>query len=600
LPYLLKTVTPNPFPRLRHKSGAAPLINYVNYSVSWRRHSFKAGYEYQAIDTADNAAYPKYGADIYSGFFSNPTSAAPSPLQQQIFSVADFMFGARLIYWMNNNAIPHLRLRMYFAYLQDNWRVNNRLTLNLGVRYEFATPVWERDNNLSNFDPATNKLILATRGSLYDRALVHPDLRNWAPRAGLAYQLGSRTVIRAGYGINYVHFNRLNVNSQLAYNGPAVVSQQIAQVPAQGICTAVAAPAGTCFRPTYLGYPPDFATPANYNPVTSQVDYIAADYRSPYVQSWHFTVQQQVAKDTLLDIAYVGNHSAGLPLLADRNQALPNLPGQTLAVQARRPIPAFNTILQTLNAGFSSYHSLQIKLQKRLSDGISFLNSFTWSKTIDNLPDILDQPVAGQPFANYYNLRADRGLSGLDRPFLNTTSILYQVPAGKGRRYNVHGAMLDAMVGGWDIDLINTLTSGPTLDVTYSPVTAAQGNANLLPRPNLAGNPVTAEGQRTIANYLNAAAFSVPPITQPFGNAGRNVARGYAFYELDFGLHKNFLYRSKRRICNFELRLSICSIRRISRRPTPISAARRSDRLRRRRPRDKYSWRRKWFSKAAS
>src|SRR5690606_15893754 len=104
--------------------------------------------------------------------------------------------------------------------LQDDWRVGSNLTLNLGVRYEFATPQWEADNKLTNFDPATHSLIQATEGSIADRALVEPDFNNWAPRLGLAYTVSDRTVLRSAYGMSYIHFNRLGGENLLSFNGP--------------------------------------------------------------------------------------------------------------------------------------------------------------------------------------------------------------------------------------------------------------------------------------------------------------------------------------------------------------------------------------------
>src|SRR5579871_3270694 len=156
---------------------------------------------------------------------------------------------------------------MYFGYLQDDFKVSPKLTLNLGIRYEFATPQYERDNRLANFNPATNSLIFASDGSLFQRALVKPDYGNWAPRLGLAYQVAPKTVIRSAYGISYVQFNRLGGENLLAYNGPNIVDAIIDQVPGQGFgtCTSVSDPAGACFRPTYLGFPNNFATPAAFN-----------------------------------------------------------------------------------------------------------------------------------------------------------------------------------------------------------------------------------------------------------------------------------------------------------------------------------------------
>jgi len=143
-------------------------------------------------------------------------------VQKQVYSIADFLFDADNHYELDNNPVAHLRQRMYFGYVQDDWKVTDKLTLNLGLRYEFATPQYERDNKLSNFLPSAAALIYASSGSLFQRALIHPDYHNLAPRIGLAYQITPKTVIRSGYGISYVQFNRLGGENLLAYNGPMV------------------------------------------------------------------------------------------------------------------------------------------------------------------------------------------------------------------------------------------------------------------------------------------------------------------------------------------------------------------------------------------
>jgi hypothetical protein len=516
----------------------------VNFTKILGRHSLKMGFEYQMIDTAVSDFHPKYGVDNYTGYYSALGSTSGlSGAQQQIYSFADFLFGARNHYELNNNPVAHLRQRMYFGYLQDDYKVNQKLTLNLGVRYEFATPQWERDNHLSNFDPTTNTMILASSGSLYDRALVHPDPHNWAPRVGLAYTVTPKTVIRSAYGIGYAQFNRLGGENLLAYNGPYVVDAVVdGQTPTQkgGICQSVDSAPGSCFRPTYLGFPNNFASPSAFNTATTQVRYIPADNRTGYVQNWHFTVQRELGHQLVLDLAYVGNHSVGLMILGDANQAVPNLQGQNLSINARRPIPNFTTIEEAFSGGFGSYNALQVKLEKRYTAGLYFLNSFTWSKAIDNAPGHLENYDGDNSRINIRNPSSERGLSSYDQPFNNTTSILYDLPVGKGKRVNISNKALDLIAGGWAVNLINTLTSGLPLNIIYSASQQYQVSPLVTPRPNLNGNPVTPEGQRTTSNYLNAAGFSLPSYTQPFGNAGRNIARGYPFYDLDFGLHKNF------------------------------------------------------------
>lgn len=521
----------------------------VNFTKILGRHSLKIGFEYQAIDTQVNDFHPQYGVDNYTGYFSSPTGASGAA-----YSFADFLFGARNHYELDNNPIVHLRQRMYFTYLQDDFKASDKLTLNLGLRYEFATPQWERDNHLANFDPTTNSMIFASNGSLYNRSLVHPDPHNFAPRVGLAYRLDSKTVIRSGYGISFVQFNRLGGENLLAYNGPFVVDAIIdGQTPAQGVCTSVDSPAGSCFRPTQLGFPANFSSPSAFNTATTQVRYIPADNRTGYVQSWHFTVQRQLANNLLFDIAYVGNHGVGLMILADANQAVPNQQGQNLSVNARRPISTFNTIEEAYDGGFGSYNALQVKLEKRYSAGLYLLNSFTWSKAIDNAPGHLENYNGDNSRVNIRNIGLERGLSSYDQPFNDTLSVVYDLPVGKGRRMNLTNPVANAVLGGWGLNAINTMTSGLPINITYSASSQYQVSPLVSTRPNLVpGVPIlTPDSQRTTTNYFNLAAFALPSYTQPFGTAPRNVGRSPSFYELDLTLQKNFPLRSESRYLQF-------------------------------------------------
>ena len=286
----------------------------------------------------------------------------------------------------------------------------------------------------------------------------------------------------------------------------------------------------------------NFATPAAFNTANTQVRYIPGSLRTGYVQSWHFTVQQELAHNLLLDVGYQGNHSVGLLILGDANQAVPNAPDQNLSLNARRPIANFAGIEEAYNGGFGSYDALQVKLEKKYSGGLYFINSFTWSKAIDNGPGHLENYNGDNSRINTLNQRSERGLSSYDQPFNDTLSILYDIPVGKGRRFNISNRALDLVAGGWGIDLINTATSGLPLNILYSAPSSQYSISNLVtPRPNLvSGNIYPSGSAQTINNYFNKAAFAIPSYTQPFGNAGRNIARSPSFQELDFGLHKNF------------------------------------------------------------
>jgi hypothetical protein len=296
----------------------------VNYSRILNRHSLKIGYEHQSVNTDVEDFHPKYGQDVYNGHFTQPAGAAAN---NTLYNLADFLFGLRSSYSITNTTLIHYRQRMHFAYLQDDWKVNRKLTINAGLRYEYSTPQFEADNRLVDYDPATNSLVKAKSGSMADRSLINPDRNNFAPRIGVAYSINPKTVIRSAYGISYIHFNRMGGENLLAYNGPTIVTVTINQTPSRGLCSANQDPT-TCFRTMQQGYPENLATPQNFDPKTARVNYIPRDFRTPYVQGWHLTVQRQLGHDMLLDVAYVGHeaHDFGRlqPGAADRDWREPD------------------------------------------------------------------------------------------------------------------------------------------------------------------------------------------------------------------------------------------------------------------------------------
>ncbi len=502
------------------------------------RHSLKTGYEYQRIKTDIDDFNPKYGRDTYSGQFSRPSTVTTS---NNIYNFADFLFGARSTYDLNNALIITLQQRMHFAYLQDDFKVNQKLTLNLGVRYEFATPQWEEKNRLANFDPATQSLIQAKDGSIYERTLVNPDRNNWAPRIGLAYNVADKTVIRGGYGISYIHFNRLGGENLLSYNGPNIIGNSITQQVSQPLCTGNNFL--SCFRKTEQGFPDNFVAPQQFNPLAARVNFTPKDTRTAYVQSWHLSVQRELPWKLLLDVAYVGNNSRKLIILADYNQARPNATNENTALQQRRPFSTYSFIQASFNGGWTTYNALQVKLERRFADGFYLLNSFTWSKALDNAAGHLEASFGDNSRGNIRNLANDKGVSNYDQPFNNTTSVVYDLPFGKGRRFlSGDNYLVESVLGGWRMTLINTITSGLPANLTYSPSSAFQVGSSLTYRPNqLLADLYTPKEQRDPSNYLNILAVTVPTDrSQPFGNAGRNTVRGPGFWQSDLGLHKAF------------------------------------------------------------
>jgi len=515
----------------------------LSYAFTRGRHSLKAGYEYLAVNTDVQDTNPLMGLDTYSGQFSRPAGAAANNL----YNLADFYFGARSQYELANLLVVNLRQRLHFGYIQDDFKVNRKLTLNLGLRYEFSTPIYEKHNRLSNYDPTTNTIIQARDGSIYNRSLVDPDYNNFGPRVGFAYNLSPRTVLRGGFGMGYVYFNRLGSANLLATNFPQITRAALAQTaPASTNPVCTGNNFSGCFRTTQQGYPSGLP-----NNVTL---YIPRNTPTSYVQNWQLSVQREIFANTVIDVAYVGNRARNLVLIADFNQARPlteaeaALPAaQQPSLQARRPIPGFATISAVLPQAFSNYDALQVKFERRFSRGLYLLNSFTYSKATDDVTQVLEEPNGntGQP-QDIHNIDADNGRSAFDQPLNNTTSFVWDVPLGRGRAFGADmNSVLDAIIGGWTLSGINTMASGQTINFRYGPSPVTNNLATFLGgvalRPNVTCDPTNhAARPNPIAGYFNAACLQRPPVTAPFGNAGRNIARSNAFFQFDLGVQKQF------------------------------------------------------------
>jgi len=522
------------------------------FSYSWvkGRHSIKAGYEFVAIRTEILDVNPLYGSNGYSGQFSKPTcgqlgmaAGCAIPADTTSYNLADFIFGLPSVIQLSNDLVTNTRQHVHSLYVQDDYRVTPKLTLNLGLRWEFATPLWERDNLWSNFDPATNKLIQATNGSLYNRALVNPDYKDFGPRLGFAYSTTPKTVIRGGYGISYSFFNRPG-SAQEGINSPAAIFGIISQsIPAGGAVPST-------FLTTQRAFTTGINNPANFNPITTNIDYIPADTRWPYIQSWLFSVEQQLTKNTVLELAYNGNHSLRLPIIGDYNQANPNLPGATLGVQARRPNQSFGPITWLYPAGSNNYNGFSARLEHHFGNGLYFLNSFTWSKALGDSEQALES-FPGYSVANPQNIRnlaAEKAPTSFDVEFMNVTSVVYELPFGRGRKFGSQwNPVLDALIGGWEINTINTANSGNPINVYYSPSAAnditgltQDWRGQAFQRPNVSGQGISQTKSALVNNYFAGYTFTTPSASNPWGDLGRNAFRAPSLEQWDLGVYKTF------------------------------------------------------------
>ncbi|HEY3738276.1 MAG TPA: TonB-dependent receptor [Bryobacteraceae bacterium] len=534
----------------------------LNYSKNIGRHSIKTGYEYLNIHTEILDVNPLYGQDVYAGQFSKPTCAELSlatgcsiASDATSYNLADLIFGTPSQINQGSYTVVNLRQYVHSLYVQDDFHMTPKLTINAGLRWEFATPLYERDNNYSNFDPTTNSMVKATPGSLFNRSLVHPDYKDFGPRLGMAYSVDKKTVVRAGYGISYTFFNR--VGSALeGINAPQALFGVLNQSITNGVVPST-------FLNTQNSFTTGIANPSAFNPVNSNVVYVPPDTKWPYIQNWFLSVQREIAKDTLVEIAYNGNHSLRLPILADYNQASPNAVTATcnppaittgcLGVQARRPIPSYGPITWVDPAGDNHYNGLSARVEHRFAGGLYFLNSFTWGNAMGDSEQALEY-YAGYFEANpqnIHNLAAEKGPSSFDVKFNNVTSVVYQIPFGKGRKYGGNmNPVFDAIAGGWEFNTINTAHTGTPLDVIYAASTINdntglsndyRGQAFL--RPNVSGSAASQSKSQMLNTYFAGYTFTTPLATSPYGDVGRNSFRSPGFEQWDFAANKSFRIR---------------------------------------------------------
>jgi hypothetical protein len=492
----------------------------INYSWLLGNQSLKAGYEFQGVAVQVMDVNPLYGLDTYSGQFTRPAGAAASNL----YNLADFMLGLRSQYAISTFFVAEMRQHQHFSYLQDDVRVNDRLTLNAGLRYEYASPMWDAQNRLTNFDPATVSMVKATSGSTANRALVNPDKNDFAPRLGFAYSATPKTVLHGGWGVSYVHWDRIGSANLLAINGPQVVRAVVNQTD----------PTAPSFLPTEQGYPASLTDPASFNPVTALVSYIPKNYKSGYVNNWFVSVQRQFGAGMAVDLAYVGNKGTNLLMVGNLNQATPNNAAGTIPLQARRPIPSFGDITEVFNGGRSRYDALQMKYEWRANTDLYLLSSLTLSKAKDNAMQSLENANGNFPGPqDIRNIAADYGTSGYNQPYNSTTSVVYMLPVGRGKAW-----------GDWQVAAINSVTAGEPVTFIYTPAAAFQvsgisndfSGANNY-RPNVTCDPYATN--KSITGWFNPSCVVIPTDpSQPFGNAPRNDVRGPKFWTLDFALTK--------------------------------------------------------------
>jgi hypothetical protein len=406
----------------------------------------------------------------------------------------------------------------YALYVQDDFRATQKLTLNLGLRWDVFVPWIEVDDRQSNFDPATGRFVVASPDAVIDGVRVGRYLQTYSkrdvgPRLGFAYDLrgDGRTVVRGGWGL-FWNFTPGGTSSSKAQNPPFLKAQAITPTPTT---------AGVNLRLSD-GLPPPVGGDPNLPGSGATRSIFDVNFRDGYAHNFNLNVQRQLGVNYLVEVAYAGSRSRNLMAKDNPNQA-PPVVGVTNS-NVNRPFaqtaPDLRNIGRAVSIGFIDYNGLLVKFQRRLADGFSFLNAYTYAKTIDINSDN-DGDVS---FTNVYDIIGyHRGPADYDNTHTFSSSWIYELPWAR-----------QAWFGGWQVNGVLLLRSGYPFTVTQTQGVQSTGTGN---RPNRVCDGRLANP--TIERWFDTSCF-VPPsdTTGTYGDSGRNILRGPGQFNIDASLIK--------------------------------------------------------------
>jgi hypothetical protein len=454
-------------------------------------------------------------------------------------SMASFLLGTPsgisqdfLLVW------PGIRTIEIGSFVQDDWKVNSRLTLNLGLRYEYTPPPVEVNNQWATLNLATGKLLIAGVNS--DRQVgVRNDGNNWAPRFGFAYQVRQHTVIRGGFGIFY--------NTQ--GNGSALfrLHRQLPFGPSYSATVDQFSPTPARVQD---GLPPIPKVDTNtlINNPAGNFNVVPPNYKTGYAQQGNFGIEQEIPKlDLVVKAAYVTNLARQVDANFNINTPDPG-PGSPLSRRPLRNIaPGVVNATYGDTTGIGNYHSLQVTAERRFRKGLAWLGAYTYSHSIDNVPTQQGGGLEGPVPQDIRYRFLDRGSSSFDIRHRTSQSVIYDLPFGKGRRFDFSNPFARAMFSGWQVNGILTLQSGlpftPTLATSVS--NAGASRPDRLTAAQLS-NP-------TLTRWFDIS-FNVPgaawatPRQFTYGNGGRNILRGPHRTNLDCSFFREAAITERYRI----------------------------------------------------
>jgi hypothetical protein len=431
---------------------------------------------------------------------------------------------------------PAYRAWQWFFYGQDTWVVNPKLTLTLGVRYELYPPATPRlKAGFSNYNFVNNTLEIAGVGDVPMNLGVQFHKDYFAPRIGAAYRWNEKTVLRTGFGISYTPFP----DNSYAYNYPVRANNQFdPQVATYGPAML---PDGRVAS-FQVGFPAPIqvAIPSDgiikNPPINQQYNAVNMKFKNPYVETWNLAVQRQLPMSFVLDLTYLGSH--GVSQVVNYNLNAPNT--EAAIGQGNNGIPQFPSLRRTagvnlLFAGYStSYHGLQMKLDRRFAGSLGVTTAYTFSKGMG-----FQQGDDGGP-RWYIGFRRNYARNDFDRTHTFVQSYVYELPFGKGKRWLSNGIAAKT-IGGWRMNGILTLMTGTPLTITASG--AGLNTPSQTQTADQLAEVTFPKGVNTIANgggeWFSRSSFALP-VGARFGTSGRNIISGPGFFNLDASLFKIF------------------------------------------------------------
>ena len=461
----------------------------------------------------------------------------------------------------NLNNVDYFR-NVYSLFVQDDWRITPKLSVNAGLRYEFFSPITERHNSQANFNPITGYLDIPHNSNVSltpilsqtipvnhtaSDKLIDGDYNNIGPRLGLAYSFTPRLVFRGAYGVFFNgDENGPYSNPSPGFNPPYFSSQSFTAPCSQ---SAYAGSALDCSIPGLQKLSNGFPSTSLSDPNTPNLFSLQLNLSTPYTMQWHGTLQYQAGQDTLFEVAYVGSKGTKLYTFSNLNQAAPSADASA-AYAPRRPFPYVDAFIGYLNAeGYSFYDALQARVQRRFSGGVTALVNYTYSHALGNSSNANLGAQNNDSFRWSKHPEWEYGNLDFDVRHRFVSSYIWDLPFGRGQRFGANAnAIANVFIGGWETSGIVTLSSGTWYTVTDANANFA--NSDGQQRPDAVTGQKANGKPCTAGTYFNTCAFTDPQ-QGSFGDVGLNTLRGPGVENWDTSLLKSFPISEQRR---FEFR----------------------------------------------